>query len=419
MRVSLTKQRTEPNRFMKSLLFWGFATGVAALGLSASMLLPALACLPIVPEGQPPRITSETAAIFWDKTKGVEHFIRRASFTTDSDRLAFLIPTPSAPELGEANDELFDTLAEVLRPKIVERIDTAPEFYWLLFSRNPAPSVSVAAKTMPEPASASPVEVISTEKVSGYDATTLRATDAAALNDYLSRNGYPASATITKWLAPYVEKGWFITAFKVSGNRPSMESAGDVPTPVELQLRPVRMSFTASRPFYPYREPPAEGNIASYPRSLRIFLLADEGRMGAGLGESGAVWGAKNLQKMLSTMRSDSPSSSQEYLGVALPNQSGVEWAGKPTFGEGSAVLKSAIPPNATLPSYLTVFLDTQSPRPGTDELYFMRDADQNEIKPRPTYHDIRRPVIRIPVESSLLLLPLAVGAFISIRRRR
>ena len=357
------------------------------------------------------RTAEESALIIWDRDNGVEHFIRRAKFDTNAANLGFLVPAPSRPALHEVNPNLFAELQTPLRRETLHLEDTRPEFYsllyWLFVARFAPPRVMVSAVSAEPPATKSQVAVLAQQEVGGYEATILQAQDAAALNHWLNRNGYPSNATMTEWLRPYVEKGWIITAFKISRK-------GNNPVSRPLGLASVRMSFATPRPFYPYREPQtARTGAASPPRSLRLFLLADDGRMAATLGANRLAWGTENVQNLYAQ------SSTQDTDPSAIPGHVGVEWAGYPqtAFFAPNVRDYAGLPATTRMPGHLTVFLDTQSPRPGVDELYFAPAADETDIKPKPIREYARRPAFSAPVEP-LLLLPI-LGAFGRRRRRR
>src|SRR5262245_33760455 len=82
---------------------------------------PATGCASAPPPGARVEITDEVALIVWDEATQTEHFIRRASFRSTAADFGFLVPTPSKPDLGEADDGLFDYLATVTAPKVEER----------------------------------------------------------------------------------------------------------------------------------------------------------------------------------------------------------------------------------------------------------------------------------------------------------
>ena len=59
-------------------------------------------------------ISSESAIIVWDSRQKVQHFIRRAIFTTAETGepvtdFGFLVPTPTQPEIAAIDDSFFDS----------------------------------------------------------------------------------------------------------------------------------------------------------------------------------------------------------------------------------------------------------------------------------------------------------------------
>lgn len=222
------------------------ARETVVLGLLAA--LPSLACAPVPGAGRFVHIAAEEAIIVWDEAAKRQHFIRRAAFDTDAKDFGFLVPTPSKPELAEADDEAFRMLARITADPRLEKLN-------------------LAATKAEAPAA---VTVLEQKAVAGFDAAVLQATDANALDGWLRQHGYPASAELLEWYKPYVAQGWLITAFKVTG----------------ATTKPVRMSFQTERAFFPYREPAAKPG-AGKPRTLRVYLLA-HARYDGTLGEKGA-----------------------------------------------------------------------------------------------------------------------------------
>ena len=80
------------------------------LVLFAALLaaVPSPACAPAPMRGEYVEITNESALIIWDAESKTEHFIRRAAFQSTSTDFGFLVPTPTQPELAEADDSVFD-----------------------------------------------------------------------------------------------------------------------------------------------------------------------------------------------------------------------------------------------------------------------------------------------------------------------
>jgi hypothetical protein len=212
--------------------------------------IPSLACAPVPGEGRFVRIDTEEAFIVWDQGAKREHFIRRAAFDTDAKDFGFLVPTPSRPELAEAEDATFATLGSITGGG-------------------------------PHEKSVSAVTVLEQKVVSGFDAAVLEATDATSLDGWLKEHGYPSSPELVDWYRPYVENGWKVTAFKIAAGTPTVTT------------KPVRMSFQTERPFFPYREPLSKAK-GKGERLLRVYFLADarfEGAVAGGSPWPGApVW---------------------------------------------------------------------------------------------------------------------------------
>jgi Uncharacterized protein conserved in bacteria (DUF2330) len=333
-----------------------------ALTLGFVDITPAHACAPAPPEGAFVQIAEETALIVWEPDAKREHFIRRGAFRTRAKDFGFLVPTPDKPELNAVPETTLSQFEEMTRPKTVNetqyRVNPVPLLLWPFFM--------FLGRSAPEAALA-PVRVLDAKRIAGYDAVVLEADDANALADWLKTHGYDARPALRNWLRPYVEAHWKITAFKIVADGQTVETDA------------IRMTFTTDKPVYPYREPTDQReNLppeASYqPRLLRVFFLG--------------------------TQRVDGTVGTGAFGGE-------VTWAGP---------VKTSVPlPFATLDKpWLTVFEDTSSPRPGTDDLFFAPSKDQAEVRPPPIViqHDSEIPV---PLD---VVAVVAIGAW-RIKRRR
>ena len=291
---------------------------VATLGMLLFGI--ALACAPVPPKGFHVAIEKEEAIIIWDAAQKTQHFIRRASFGTQAKDFGFLVPTPSQPELAEADDEAFNDLAVIAIP---------------------LPPKSASAPGVPQPLS---VKVLATAKVAGFDAAVLEANDAQALDRWLKEHGYVSSPDLMDWFKPYIAGGWKITAFKI---------ARDAQGPGAVAPRAVRMSFRTDRPFFPYREPASQrsdGNAAAQDRLLRIYFLAGTrfaGSIGDGKTWPGKVVWSKEIDEADRTRL-------LAQVKLAAGAAAGAKW--------------------------LTAFEDRASPRPGTADLFFSRSEDQSPV---------------------------------------
>jgi hypothetical protein len=318
---------------------------------------PVSACAAIGPDGSRIEITAEAALIVWDEANKTEHFIRRASFESTAYDFGFLVPTPTLPEIAESDDDVFTRLADITKPKVEYRTQTASIGCGMgaKFS-----SSEVAGK-------ADGVMVLQAGRVGDHDVVSLKFDPKAgtveagsrALADWLVRFGYGFGTTLKEWVQPYVKNGWVITAFRIAGQRPEepapRATGRDRSGSHGLRAKPVRLSFKTDRPFYPYREP-ADARDASQknsPRMLKVYFVADQ-RYSGTLGDSGQFPGRTVWSDMLRDAERTDVIAKAKLPGNAGPK----EWR-------------------------LTEFEDRSSPRPGTDEVYF-RVAENQEIVARP-----------------------------------
>lgn len=305
---------------------------------------PAFPCAPAPHAGERVDVVEESAVIVWEPATKMQHFIRRATFRGTAKDFGFLVPTPTAPALAEVDEQIFDVLDAKTARQTVHKtrraIDWTP---LLLYSRLKSESATAGRP---------PVEVLATQKIAGYEAAVLDAIDATALSRWLEEHGYATTPDLTEWLDAYVKQGWKITAFKI--DKSADESA---------RTSAVKMSFQTERPFFPYREPASQRANAKYDdvRVLRIWFLGPERVKG--------VIGANTF-----------------WPGVLM-------WSDRVDSVAGLTISAN---------TRLTAFNDINNVRPGTDDLFFTRDADQSPHIP-PPYVD--ETVIRTPV-------PLDVVAF-------
>lgn len=354
---------------------------VTQLLISFLLLIPLFrpeigrACAPAPRPGQVVSIAEESAVILWDEANRTEHFIRRAMFDSDAPDFGFLVPTPAAPELAEASDTIFTTLENRIEPPVVFKndragVDFTPFLLGFFLLSRPAMEVSQAPGG---------VRVISAKRIAGFDAVVLEANDAKQLKRWLGKHGYEASPAIIDWLAPYIAAGWMITAFKIAKDAPNHA----------VETSAVRMSFRTDRPFFPYREPAPrrkDEKAQTGSRLLRVFFLGAnrmEGSMGKDLNgdwPARVVWADRLNRKSL------------EFLSAALPG--------------------GGLPPPE---SWLTVFEDKSSPRPGTEDVYFSTAPTQIPVEPPPIIHNLARPYYA-PIDLILLFIG---GIFLFCRWKR
>ena len=332
-------------------------------GLTLNALIIALGCAPAPPPGEHVDIAGEHALIVWDAATKTEHFIRRADFRTESKAFGFLVPTPTRPTLAEVPDAVFERLARAIEPELVE--GTRWDFRWSLFTLFTLGSQLKSA--------APKVEVLHRQRVAGYDAVILSAKDAGALANWLRSRGFASRPALEAWLQPYVDQGWILTAFKVAQTPSPQDETG-------FGTSAVRMSFTAERPFYPYREPADQRDPqrVGLDRSLAVWLVAAGSWQGA---LPTGPWPAELLYRApvqdLSTLLGDA-----------------VDF--RPTDG------------------WLHAWIDHSSPRPGTDDLFF---SSTKAPEYRPTYVSYDTQMVPIPLDL-IAVLGLCVFGVRRWRRR-
>ncbi len=276
--------------------------GSVVVGIGASAF--AAACCGVGARGVPVVFTGQTNVVVWEAARGVEHFVRNASFATKGKDLGFIAPTPTLPEIKEVDAQVFSTLASLEPREATGAMD----------------DVATASRAMP-----GAVTVVAEQDVAGYHAITLKATDAKALEDWMGKNGYPVAAFLKGWVAPYIEKGWYLTAFKVNGG----------------ETGPVRMSFKTDRPFNPYSVPAENGNGGRVP--LQLYFVS------AG-GETPRIGGKDAWREPTWSASLDEETSARVAQELRL----------KPEM----------MPKGARV----TAYVDQEFGTPGLDDLYFVRD---------------------------------------------
>lgn len=315
-----------------------------------------LACAPVGRMGDEIHIAEESAIIIWDAAAKTQHFIRRASFETKSKDFGFLVPTPAIPTLAESDEEAFSFLDRLTAPK----------------SRADEKGGSVKSMA-PAPAAAAPrLRVLATAKIAGFEAAVLEADDAALLDQWLKQHGYASSPDLVEWYRPYVEQGWKITAFKIDT---------DEETERRVQTSAVRMSFRTDRPYFPYREPASARSGSGGARLLKIYFLGDF-RVDGWIG-NGGIWPARTY--WAGTLRDEAKQALWKHLNLNEPPS---------RFG-----------------SYLTVFNDRSSPRPGVDEVYFATASNQSAVEP-PAIGEMSLGLMLAAGAAAIALLAVAGGVF-------
>lgn len=333
--------RTPNHDSRYTIIFCGILVAFIALGSESK------GCAIVFRDGDKPvTMMNENVVIVWDPVTRTQHFVRQAEFRSDSKDFGFLVPTPTIPELAEADVTVFARLHEATQPKKVTKRGLVLYSTLFEFFRSPAVDNIFTNVDSSLPTGSPGIEVINEQTVAGFKASVLRAEDPESLAEWLRVNGYEFTPATLEWVGPYVKKGWIITAFKYE-KEPGQSSH-------HVKTTAIRMSFSTEQPFFPYHEPPRPNSQTSPSRSLNVFMIAGT-RMSGFLENSKQDWGLNAITDYSAELKD----------------------AGRDLAG--------VVPPG-TLPRtpWMTVFRDHSTHRPAGGDLFFKTSVDQARIVPPP-----------------------------------
>ena len=298
----------------------------------ATLIPSAHACAAVTRDGSLVVNADQTVIMIWDRAARSQHFIRQANFKTDAPDVGFIVPSPSRPQLAEAGNPAFTTLAEITAPYV----------------RGGGFSIGCSAPTAGPPRQSS-VRVIEQKRVAGYDTTVLTARSGADLVEWLQNNGYPNSPETAAWAAPYLGGDWHFSAMKVAKQETRKQ---------DINAAALRITFRTTRPIFPYREPDSAAamrELNAPERLLRIHFIADARYRGAI--DGGGAWTGKAVWADDITPHRD-----RLLRELKLPASTG---------------------PNKWI---LTEFEDRWPYAKATGDLYFSKDPDQSWLDTRSTF---------------------------------
>ncbi len=232
---------------MNLLRFRAVRIGLAAL-IAASMALaaePAGACgcgIYLPREGQA-SVSEEHVLIRWDGQS--EDILMTLGVLGSSREAAVIFPVPARATVKLGDARVFDELRQLTKP--VEK--TVYQFFPMLGAGAPAPAGAVT--------------LLERQTLGPFDVSTLAASDASALGDWLSANGYNLSPEVTQALEPYIAQGWYYIAVRLSPSAGSAALTG--------ALDPIWITFPYDRIIYPMR-PSA---LARSSLTVFMYVLAD------------------------------------------------------------------------------------------------------------------------------------------------
>jgi hypothetical protein len=296
-----------------------------AVVLGGSVLSSAVwACSGVGPAGKPVVFGDQTNIVIWDEAHHTEHFIRNANFRSGADDFGFIAPTPGKPELHEASNQAFYTLASLA----------------------PVPRYNLAGAAggggFGGGSRSAEVKVIQEADVAGFHATTVFSKSAQAINDWMNEHGYVSTPEVEKWAERYCSRGWYLTAFKVVDKTKLAASTGTV-----------RMTFHTNKPFNPFYVPTT--NILTTKKgTLRVYFVS-VGNYDAKIGRS-EIWQTPQWTAQI-------PEASSALLAKQVK------------------ILAEDIPDN----SQVETFVDNDFPRPAADDIYFTKSRPVRSLRPVPT----------------------------------
>ncbi|MEM6532423.1 MAG: DUF2330 domain-containing protein [Myxococcota bacterium] len=211
--------------------------------------VPSLAHACMLVSEKPVVVSGEEVLLVWDEATKTEELIRYIDFRGEAESFGFVVPTPSEPTVRELKSRtVFEVLTGVYRATN---------------SGMKGARVRGIGEMGSGDGAGEGVQVVSRVNLpaAGQTATVLAADDAGALDAWLAKHGYPSSPALKAYYQPYVNKGFFFTAFQYTKGK-APHSRGAV----------VSLTFKSDAMFFPYAEP--KGNQPSRP--FRLSVLAGE-----------------------------------------------------------------------------------------------------------------------------------------------
>jgi len=174
--------------------------------------------------------TEQRAIIFFDE--GKEDLIVATSFSGNAEEFAWIIPTPSKPEISKSTQLVFERLNEITQPQTWE------------------PLVQSRPDLLEKSARDDGVKIVEQKNVDYYDISVLEASDKDALYNWLNDNGYLFPLGGRNIVDEYIKKGWFFTAIKINnqmilGSVREQLSTGNIV--------PLKLSFNTDKIVYPLK----------------------------------------------------------------------------------------------------------------------------------------------------------------------
>lgn len=105
------------------------------------------------------------------------------------------------------------------------------------------------------------VEILQTARVGVYDISVIQGSDAGAVTNWLTSNGFATSPSASAVMRDYVSDGWCFLAAKIA------DAAGS-----DATHHPLKLVFPIAEPVYPLRLTGTDGN----PVQLDVYVIAEQ-----------------------------------------------------------------------------------------------------------------------------------------------
>jgi Uncharacterized protein conserved in bacteria (DUF2330) len=231
--------------------------GLAILPLVAAFVLlgaaqPAAACAcgGIAPQpGDTVAVDQERAILSWAPLSGdtgttkQERIDLRLGFDTLTSNTGLIFPTPAPARVSAGDIADFDSLEAAIAPRVVLDDD-----WW--------GGGFGASAGAPEGGGAP--QVLDEVQLGPLTATTLAASDATGLSDWLATNGYVIPDAVNQLLGHYVDRGWYFVALKLTSD-----------VALEGGLDPITFTFASDTLVYPMDLSQAANTI----QQVRLYVL--------------------------------------------------------------------------------------------------------------------------------------------------
>lgn len=204
--------------FVSATLIFSFALG--ALALSPEF--------PVYDVGQ-------RAVVFYED--GVETLVMSSTFAGSADDFAWLIPTPSKPEVDKVSVGLFSELSTRTSRAFKQTGDIYPVPFMVR---------GLATESFSGPS----ITVEETKEVGYYEATVVSATDSQELIRWLAERGYTYPSTQGHLLNDYIKDKWHFTVVRI---KPEFADEYIAASLRSGHSTPLKLTFSSDDMIYPFK----------------------------------------------------------------------------------------------------------------------------------------------------------------------